>query len=100
MNKPRRRRVRLHVASWLTATAHLDDVQYTALHRLLNHACINGGELPSRRDELAALARCTLEDFDRAWPEIAHWFDVAPDGRITSQDACRGLIAARGAIRA
>ncbi len=95
----RKPRMKLHVTNWLTQTAHLDGIQYTVLHLLLNHACMSGGDLPDDRESLARLARCTIEEFEQAWPAIEEWFDVAPDGRLTAPDACDGVIAAQRARR-
>jgi hypothetical protein len=87
MSSKPERRMKLHAANWLAQTTHLDGVQYMALHQLLSHACMRG-ELPSERERLARIARCTIEEFERAWPEIEGWFEVAPDGRITAPDPC------------
>jgi len=66
----RERRMKLHAANWLALTPHLDDIEYTSLHLLLSHACMSDGDLPDNRESLARLSRCTLEQFEQAWPAI------------------------------
>lgn len=80
----------LEIASYLQDTTQLMALKSGAYLHLLMH-CWMHGSLPNNQEELAAIARCTPQEWAHTIVSLSHYFYVGEDGRMRSKGAEKRL---------
>lgn len=79
--------IKWYLAAWLSSETRLSsDASTRGVYRDLIDLCYLNDGIPSDRESMIRIACVTAEEFDRAWPKIAHKFIEIPGrpGRLTT----------------